>query len=179
MSTGAAGPRAVLIGPPGSGKSTVAKALARLWDVERRDTDTDIEATAGKPISEIFLDDGEARFRELEREAVAAALATHTGVLALGGGAILAPETQALLAQYAAAGGTVVFLDVTLAAAAPRVGLNASRPLLVGNPRKQWLDLMAARRPLYERLATVTVLTDTSTPAQVAAQIDAAVKETS
>ena len=179
MSTGAAGPRAVLIGPPGSGKSTVAKALARLWDVERRDTDADVEATAGKPISEIFLDDGEARFRELEREAVAAALATHTGVLALGGGAILAPETQALIAAYAAAGGTVVFLDVTLAAAAPRVGLNASRPLLVGNPRKQWLDLMAARRPLYERLATVTVLTDTSTPAQVAAQIDAAAKETS
>ena len=179
MSTGAAGPRAVLIGPPGSGKSTVAKALARLWDVERRDTDADVEATAGKPISEIFLDDGEARFRELEREAVAAALATHTGVLALGGGAILAPETQALIAAYAAAGGTVVFLDVTLAAAAPRVGLNASRPLLVGNPRKQWLDLMAARRPLYERLATVTVLSDTSTPAQVAAQIDAAAKETS
>lgn len=171
------GPQAVLIGPPGSGKSTVAKALARLWQCERRDTDTDVESTAGRTISDIFLEDGEARFRELEREAVAAALDTHEGVLSLGGGAILAPETQDLLASYAAAGGTVVFLDISLAAAAPRVGLNASRPLLVGNPRAQWVALMEARRPIYERLATVTILTDRTSPAEVALQIDAAVKE--
>ncbi|WP_296666363.1 shikimate kinase [Demequina sp.] len=175
MAHGGLAPRAVLIGPPGSGKSTVAKALARLWAVERRDTDSDIEERAGKPIAEIFVDDGEARFRELERDAVGSALTEHGGVLALGGGAILAPETQQRLEAYAASGGTVVFLDVTLAAAAPRVGLNTSRPLLMGNPRRQWLDLMAARRPIYERLATVTVLTDKTSPTQVAAQIDAAI----
>ncbi|MDN4482045.1 shikimate kinase [Demequina lignilytica] len=164
-------PRAVLVGPPGSGKSTVAKALARLWEVERRDTDADVEATAGKEISEIFLDDGEAAFRALEREAVATALAEHDGVLSLGGGAILDDATQALLEAYGAQGGAVVFLDVSLSAAAPRVGLNNARPLLVGNPRRQWMDLMEARRPIYESLATVTVLTDKLTPAQVAREI--------
>ncbi|WP_062311677.1 shikimate kinase [Demequina rhizosphaerae] len=170
-------PRAVLIGPPGSGKSTVSRALARLWGVPRRDTDTDIEARAGKPIPDIFVEDGEARFREIEREAVDDALRTHDGVLALGGGAILAPETQELLERYVRDGGAVVFLDVSLAAAAPRVGLNASRPLLVGNPRAQWVALMDARRPIYERLATVQVLTDKTSPTDVAARIDAAVKE--
>ena len=164
-------PRAVLIGPPGSGKSTVAKALARLWDVDRRDTDADVEAEAGKEISDIFLEDGEAVFRALERSAVATALAEHDGVLSLGGGAVLAPETQALLETYRQGGGAVIFLDISLTAAAPRVGLNASRPLLVGNPRRQWLELMEARRPIYERLATQTVLTDKLTPAQVAREI--------
>lgn len=171
MVDGVHGPRAVLIGPPGSGKSTVAKALARLWDVERRDTDADVEATAGKEISDIFVDDGEQAFRALEREAVATAIAEHFGVLSLGGGAILDDATQQLLEDYAGGGGAVVFLDVSLSAAAPRVGLNNARPLLVGNPRRQWMDLMEARRPVYERLATVTVLTDKLTPAQVAREI--------
>ena len=155
-----AGPRAVLIGPPGSGKTSVGRALAKVLGVDRRDTDADIERVAGKPIAEIFLDDGEAAFRSLERSAVVEAMAEHRGVLSLGGGAILDVDTQQLLQDYVSRGGRVIFLDVSLSAVAPRVGLNAARPLLVGNPRRQWADLMEARRPIYEGLATDTVNTD-------------------
>ena len=158
-------PVVVLVGPPGSGKSTVSRHLAELLGLAQRDTDTDVETVAGKPVSEIFVDHGEPHFRELEREAVTTALATHDGVLALGGGAVLDEHTQAALAAYAAAGGTVVFLDVSLAHAAPRVGLNQSRPLLLGNPRARWAALMEERRPVYERVATLRVHTDARTPA--------------
>ena len=153
-------PRVVLIGPPGSGKTSVGRALAKALGVGRRDTDSDVEQLAGKPIAEIFIDDGEAAFRAWERAAVADAMAEHGGVLSLGGGAILDEGTQELLREYAATNGRIVFLDVSLAAAAPRVGLNAARPLLMGNPRRQWADLMEARRPIYEALATDTVNTD-------------------
>nr|WP_123308747.1 shikimate kinase [Cellulomonas sp. PhB143] len=168
MPAPAPGPRAVLVGPPGSGKSTVAQLLARRWGLAHRDTDADVEATAGKPVAEIFVDDGEPAFRALERDAVTTALAQHRGVLSLGGGAVLDASVQDALWAYAEGGGEVVFLDVTLAHAAPRVGFNRSRPLLLGNPRAQWQALMTARRPVYERLATRTVLTDARTPAQVA-----------
>lgn len=167
----AGGPLAVLIGPPGSGKSTVAKGLAREWGVSRRDTDDDIVRTAGKSISDIFLDDGEDAFREFEVVAVAAAMSEHRGVLSLGGGAILADATQELIAQYADQGGDVIFLDVSLNAAAPRVGLNKARPLLLGSPRKQWTELMNARRPIYERLATRTVNTDHLNARRIAQEI--------
>ena len=165
------GPRLVLTGPPGSGKTTVGTLLAEASGTRFRDTDQDVEATAGKPVSEIFVDDGEPAFRALEREAVAAALHEHDGVLSLGGGAVLDPATQEALAAYTAAGGTVVFLDVSLAHAAPRVGLNQSRPLLLGNPRARWAALMEARRPVYERAATLHVLTDDLAPEDVAATI--------
>jgi shikimate kinase len=162
------GPVLVLMGPPGAGKSTVGRALSARLGVRLRDTDADVEQVAGKPIREIFVDDGEPHFRTLERAAVAAALAEHDGVLALGGGAVMDPLTEADLAEYAARGGVVVFLDVSLAHAAPRVGFNQARPLLVGNPRAQWQALMERRRPVYERISTLAVSTDGRTAGQVA-----------
>ena len=164
-------PRVVLIGPPGAGKSSVARALGRRLALPVRDTDADVESATGRTIGDIFVSDGEPAFRALERSAVAEALAEHDGVLALGGGSVLDPATERALAAYREAGGVVVFLDVSLQAAAPRVGLNTARPLLVGNPRAQWRALMDARRPVYERLASQRVLTDELRPGQVAEQI--------
>lgn len=169
---GVAGPVAVLVGPPGSGKSTVAAELADRLGVAARDTDADVEATAGRRIADIFVDDGEPAFRELERQAVERALAEHDGVLALGGGAVLDPRTEALLAGH-----RVVFLDVAIADAARRIGFNQQRPLLLGNPRAQWTKLMTDRRPVYERVATVRVATDGRTPAEVADAILAELPE--
>ncbi len=164
-------PVAVLIGPPGSGKSSVGARLARTLGMSLRDTDADVEAVAGCSVADIFVSDGEERFRDLERTAVATAMAEHDGVLSLGGGAPIDTATQAVLQDYADAGGVIVFLDVSLTAAVPRVGLNAARPLLLGNPRQKWLALMKERRPVYERLATLTVLTDNRKPSQIAAEI--------
>jgi shikimate kinase len=138
------GPVVILVGPMGVGKTTVGELLARRLGTVCRDTDQDIVVSAGRPISEIFLDEGEEHFRALERAAVRTALAEHTGVLALGGGAVLSAETRALLA-----GAPVVFLDMDVAEAVKRVGLDAPRPLLMLNPRKQWRELMDERRPLY------------------------------
>ena len=147
-------PRGVLVGPPGAGKSTVGRLSAERLGLRFRDTDHDVERTAGKRISEIFVDDGEAHFRALERTAVAAALQEHDGVLSLGGGAVLAPETRGLLAGH-----TVVLLDVDLAAAAQRVGLNRERPVLALNPRATLKVLLDQRMPLYREVATHVVST--------------------
>ena len=167
----------VLIGPMGSGKSTVGRLVAQARGLPFRDTDEQVERAAGKSVAEVFVDDGEAAFRELERDAVAAAVAaldTEPAVLSLGGGAVLDAGNQDLLAALDPASVRVVFLDVGLADAARRVGLNASRPLLVGNPRAQWIALMDQRRPTYERLAGAQVLTDGLTPAEVADRVLAA-----
>jgi shikimate kinase len=159
-------PKAVVIGPPGSGKSTVGRLLSERLGVPFRDTDHDVEAVAGKPVGDIFIDDGEARFRELERAAVRDALAAHEGVVALGGGAILDPATQADLA-----GQRVVYLEVGLSDAVKRVGLAAARPLLVLNPRSQFRKLMEERRPIYEGLAAIKVATDGRDPAAIVDEI--------
>ncbi|MFD7159123.1 shikimate kinase [Kribbella sp. NPDC059898] len=159
-------PVVVLVGPPGSGKSTIAALLSKRLGVPHRDTDADIEATAGKPISDIFVDEGEPHFRSLERAAIVAALQDAGEVLSLGGGAILNPETRADLAGH-----TVVFLDVGLAEATKRVGLSVARPLLLGNVRTQLRNLMEARRPLYAEVAKLTVLTDNKTPDEITNEI--------
>ena len=163
-------PRVVLIGPPGSGKTSTATVLAARLGLLPRDTDADVEQSAGTSVADIFVEHGEARFRTMERTAVSTALRDHDGVLAVGGGAVLDEQTRDALA-----GLTVVFLDVSVKHAAARIGLNRDRPLLLGNPRAQWIRLMEARRPVYEQLATVRVDTDGKTPEEVADEVIAAV----
>jgi len=158
-----AGPRVVLVGPMGAGKSTVGRLLAERWGVAFRDTDDDVEQEEGRTISDIFVEDGEARFRALERSAVARAVAEHAGVLAVGGGAVMAEETRAVLG-----GQRVVFLRVGLSDAAARVGLGASRPLLLGNVRGTMKALLDERTPVYESVAVAVVDTDGRTPDEVA-----------
>lgn len=159
-------PVAVLVGAPGSGKTTVGRLLAANLGLAFRDTDDDIVAAAGQSIGDLFVDFGEARFRELERDAVADALAGHDGVLALGGGAVIDADTRRRLAGH-----RVLYLDVTAPTAGERVGLARSRPLLLGNVRGQLRALLESRRPFYEEVATVVVDTEGRNPAEVTAEV--------
>ncbi len=160
------GPQVVLVGPMGAGKTTVAGLVGEAQGLAVRDTDADIVAAEGRAIGEIFVDDGEQHFRTIEAAAVAEALATHEGVLALGGGAVLDERTRAALA-----GRTVVFLRVGLSDAVKRVGLGSGRPLLLGNVRSRIKALLDERTPVYEGVATHVVDTDGRTPAEVAADV--------
>ncbi len=159
-------PVAVLVGTMGAGKTTVGRLLADALGVAFLDSDHAVEAQAGKPVQEIFVDDGEAAFRALEREAVATALADHDGVLALGGGAVLDPDTRARLDGHC-----VVFLRVGLSDAVKRVGLGVGRPLLLGNVRARIKQLLDERTPVYEGLARISVDTDGRSPQEVAAEV--------
>jgi shikimate kinase len=155
----------VLVGAPGSGKSTVGRVLARELGMAFRDVDAEIEAREGKPVSEIFADDGEAAFRALE-EATTAELLSQPGVLSLGGGAVLSAATRSALRGH-----RVVWLQVSAPNAAKRVGLNEARPLLLGNVRGTLIRLLAQRTPLYAEVATQTVSTDDQGVAAVVRQI--------
>jgi len=146
----------------GVGKSTVGQLLAERLGVGYRDTDDDIVAEQGRTIADIFVDEGEPAFRALEKTAVRRALAEHPGVLALGGGAILDAETRALLAGH-----QVAYLSMDVEEAVRRTGLNVARPLLAVNPRRQWRELMEARRHLYTEVAREVVPTDGRTPEEV------------
>ena len=159
-------PVAVVVGPPGSGKTVTGLALATLLGVPFHDTDEAIVRQTGRSIADIFVEDGEAAFRALERAEVARAVADEQGVLAVGGGAPVDPGTEQVLQ-----GETVVFLDVGIADAAKRVGFDQSRPLLAVNPRASWVRLMNERRPVYERVSTHRVDTAGRSPEDVAAEI--------
>ncbi|RCV56696.1 shikimate kinase [Marinitenerispora sediminis] len=166
------GPVAVLIGSPGAGKTTVGRALAERLGAAFVDTDEVVEERAGKTVGEIFVEDGEEAFRVLERAVVAEALTTHTGVLALGGGAVLHPDTRADLE-----GQHVVYLEVEFRDAAKRVGLDQARPLLLGNPRAKLRALLEQRLPVYQGLAVTTVPTSGYHPEEVVDAIVAALPE--
>lgn len=165
-------PVAVFVGPPGAGKSTVAEIVGERLGVGVRDTDQDVEASEGVSVQDIFIDQGEAHFRQLEEKAVAAALAEHDGVVSLGGGAVLSPASRVALAGH-----RVIFLDVGLAAAIRRVGMNSGRPLLLGNVRTQLKNLLDQRRVLYRDVARFTIETDDLDATQVAEQAISLIEE--
>ncbi len=162
----------MFVGPPGAGKSTVAEIVGQRLGVGVRDTDQDVEASEGVSVQDIFIDEGEAHFRTLEEKAVAAALAEHDGVVSLGGGAVLSPASRAALAGH-----RVIFLDVGLAAAIRRVGMNSGRPLLLGNVRTQLKNLLDQRRVLYRDVARFTIQTDDLDATQVAEQAISLIEE--
>ena len=159
-------PRVVLVGAMGAGKTTVAGLLGEAWGLPVRDSDADVERATGRSVPDIFVESGEQAFRALEADAVASALSEHEGVLALGGGAVLAEGTRALLAGH-----TVVFLRVGLSEAVSRVGLGAGRPLLLGNVRGRIKLLLDERTPVYESVATHVVDTDGRTADEVAREV--------
>ena len=165
----------VLIGPPGAGKSSIGKALAKELNLNFIDSDSEIEKISHKKISEIFIEDGEPAFRLLEVDVVRKVLADFDGVISLGGGAPINKEIQEVLqdANY-----PVVFIDVSIAQAAIRIGFNKDRPLLLVNPRQQWISLMNDRRPIYEKLASQTISSDNQKPHEVAKQISDKLKAT-
>ena len=158
----------ILIGPPGAGKSTIGHALAKKMKVTFADTDAQIELKFAKKIADIFVDEGEPFFRIEELKVLTDVLASDAGVVSLGGGAPISPVAQQLLRD---SGATVIFLDISLGKAAARVGFNRDRPLLLGNPRAQWNELMNTRRPIYENLATAVVPVDDRSVNEICADI--------
>jgi shikimate kinase len=166
-------PLVVLIGPPGAGKSAVGPLLADRLGVEFRDTDAEVGAAAGKEVGDIFIENGEEAFRELERSAVATALGAlrgRGGVLALGSGAVLDAGIESLLD-----GLPVVYLSAGFGTVARRMGLDRPRVVVPGNPRGRLRVMLDERDAIYQRLAAVTVPTDDLDPDEVADQIAAEV----
>lgn len=163
----------IMVGAPGSGKSTIGRKLANRLTMPFHDVDTLIEERVGKPISDIFVEDGEPVFRAEERAEIERVLTNETGVISLGGGAVVAPENRAVITAIGSPEREVVWLDLSVKEAARRVGFNRSRPLLLGNVYATLRKLMEERRPFYEQVATMTVAADQGTVAAVAARIHA------
>ena len=150
-------PRVILIGPMGSGKTTIGSLLAEKLGLSFRDTDHLIEEQEGKTVSQIFLDQGEDAFRAIEKRVLREELLTDGTVLSLGGGAPISMDAQSALRAIAS---HIIFLDISLSTVSPRIGFNRDRPLLLNNPRGQWQTLMEARRPIYEAIADTTINVD-------------------
>ncbi len=169
----------VLIGPPGAGKSAVGPLVADLLGVPFRDTDADVAQAAGKPVGDIFVEDGEERFRELERAAVTSALggkaagAGRGEVLALGSGAVSDEGVRQLLAGLPV---VVVYLSASFGTLVKRIGMDRPRVVVPGNPRGRLRAMLNERLPLYQGLAPVTVETDDLDPDELAAQIVAQIR---
>jgi shikimate kinase len=160
-------PRAVLIGLPGSGKSTIGRRLAKALDLSLLDTDAAIEETTGRTIADIFATDGEREFRRIEEDVIRSALQSHDGVLSLGGGAVTTPGVRDALAGH-----TVIYLEISAAAGVRRTGGSTVRPLLAGGDRgEKFRKLMAERVPLYRRVATMRVNTNRRNPGAVVRHI--------
>jgi shikimate kinase len=159
-------PRAVLVGMPGSGKSTIGRRLAKALDVPLLDTDAKIVETTGRSIADIFVD-GEQEFRRIEAEVVRTALAEHTGVVSLGGGAITSPDVRAALAGH-----TVVYLEISASEGIRRTSGSTVRPLLAGgDPAEKFRRLMSERVPLYRKVATIRINTNRRNPGAVVRHI--------
>ncbi len=150
-------PRVILIGPMGSGKTTIGSLVAGKLGLSFRDTDHLIEEQEEKTVSQIFLDEGEEAFRAIEKRVLREELLTDGTVLSLGGGAPISIDAQSALRAIAS---HIIFLDISLSTVAPRIGFNRDRPLLLNNPRGQWQTLMEARRPIYEAIADTIINVD-------------------
>ena len=161
-------PRVILIGPMGSGKTTIGQLVAQRLDIPFRDTDQVIEENSGRTVSDIFLEDGEEAFRVLEKGVLRDELLSDGTVLALGGGAPISIDAQSALRAIAS---PVIYLDISLATVAPRIGFNRDRPLLLHNPRGQWQTLMEARRPIYESIADTVIDVNTKTEIDIVDEI--------
>jgi shikimate kinase len=155
-------PKAVLVGMPGSGKSTIGRRLAKSLDLSLLDTDAKVVETTGRSIADLFVE-GEQEFRRIEEDVVRAALAEHDGILSLGGGAITSPGVRDALAGH-----TVIYLEISAAEGIRRTTGGVVRPLLAGgDPAQKYRDLMAQRVPLYRRVATMRVNTNRRNPGAV------------
>ena len=161
--------RIVLIGAPGSGKSTVGVALAAHLQWPFVDTDVLIELKESKKITDLFVENGEEYFRSVEFSVLQEVLQEESAVISLGGGAPISESAQDVLQSSSS---MIVFLDVSLSTAAPRVGFNRDRPLLLGNPRAQWQALSDQRRPIYEKLATQSIKVDDMSVDEIIAIIE-------
>ena len=161
--------RIVLIGAPGSGKSTVGVALAAHLQWPFVDTDALNELKESKKVTDLFVENGEEYFRGVEFSALQEVLQEDSAVISLGGGAPISDRAQEVLQS---SNSVIVFLDVSLATAAPRVGFNRDRPLLLGNPRAQWQALSEQRRPIYEKLATQSIKVDDMTVDEIISIIE-------
>ncbi|MET0475374.1 MAG: shikimate kinase [Mycobacterium sp.] len=160
-------PKAVLVGMPGSGKSTIGRRLAKALDVPLLDTDAKIVENTGRSIADIFVVEGEAEFRRIEADVVCSALAEHDGVISLGGGAITTPKVRDALVGH-----TVIYLEITAAEGIRRTTGGTARPLLAGaDPGERFRELMTQRVPLYRQVATLKINTNRRNPGAVVRHI--------